>query len=114
MAKNEYGAPLDRNGYAPSILQEDTDACYICYGCREKLDRHEVFHDGTKKTRDKCKRLGLWVTLCNIQHHIFGAGSVHQNHKVDIKLKQAGQKAAMSAYGWSTERFIREFGRNYL
>ena len=27
---NEYGAELDRNGYAPSIVQDDTDCCYIC------------------------------------------------------------------------------------
>ena len=111
---NEYGAELDRNGYAPSIVQDDTDCCYICYGCHQKLDRHEVLHDGTKKTRDKCKRLGLWVTLCHKDHHIFGPGAVHQNHEVDLALKQAGQMAAMEHYGWTECDFIREFGRNYL
>jgi hypothetical protein len=31
-----------------------------------------------------------------------------------IALKQAGQSAAMQAYGWSTEEFIKQIGRNYL
>ena len=108
---NEYGAELDCNGYAPSIVQDDTDYCYICYGCREKLDRHEVFGGAN---RSKSKRLGLWVTLCHNEHHIFGPGAVHQNREVDLALKQAGQMAAMEHYGWTECDFIREFGRNYL
>ena len=29
---NEYGAKLDRNGYAPSIIQDEADeSCFICY-----------------------------------------------------------------------------------
>lgn len=108
---NEYGALLDSNGYAPSILQDDPDACYICYGCRGKLDRHEVFYG---PCREKSKRLGLWVTLCHSEHHIFGPGAVHQNRDVDLALKQAGQLAAMEHYGWTECDFIREFGRNYL
>lgn len=106
---NEHG--LDSNGYAPSILQDDTDSCYICYGCREKLDRHEVFFG---PYRDKSKRLGLWVTLCHHQHHIDGSRAVHQSRAVDLAIKRNAQKAAMDAYGWNTADFIREFGRNYL
>lgn len=108
---NDYGAPLDYNGYAPSILQDDPDACFICFGCAEKLDRHEVFYG---LCREKSKRLGLWVTLCHSEHHIFGPGAVHQNRDVDLALKQAGQLAAMEHYGWTECDFIREFGRNYL
>ena len=111
MAKNEYGAELDRNGYAPSILQDDLEACFICFGCHEKLDRHEVFGGAN---RQKSKRLGLWVTLCHNQHHIFGPRSVHQCREVDLALKRFAQRAAMLHYGWSVEDFIREFGRNYL
>lgn len=42
---NEYGAPLDRNGYAPSILQDDDSYCLICLGngYNDPLNRHEVF-----------------------------------------------------------------------
>lgn len=111
MAKNEYGAELDRNGYAPSILQEYESACFICFGCHEKLDRHEVFGGAN---RQKSKRLGLWVTLCHNQHHIFGPRSVHQCREVDLNLKRMAQQEAMIRYGWSVEDFIREFGRNYL
>ena len=29
---NEYGAKLDRNGYAPSIIQDEADeSCFVCY-----------------------------------------------------------------------------------
>lgn len=111
MAKNEYGAPLDENGYSPSILQDDENACFICSGCGEKLDRHEVFFGSD---RGKSKRLGLWVTLCHDQHHISGKNSVHQCWKTNLALKRFAQKAAMEKYGWSVDDFIREFGRNYL
>lgn len=49
MAVNEYGAELDRNGYAPSIVQEDADeCCAICYanGSKDPLNRHERYSAG--------------------------------------------------------------------
>ena len=61
---NEYGAKLDRNGYAPSIIQDEADeSCFICYanGYYDPLNRHEAFGGSF---RDKSKRLGLWVSLC--------------------------------------------------
>lgn len=47
---NEYGAPLDRNGYAPSILQDDDSYCLVCYGngYNDPLNRHEVFGGATE------------------------------------------------------------------
>lgn len=100
--------------YAPSIVQAYAgECCCICLanGYHDKLDRHEIFGGAY---RDKSKRLGLWVTLCHERHHIFGPDSVHQNARVSLALKRAGQRAAMETYGWSTEDFIREFGKNYL
>lgn len=41
--KNEFGACLDKNGYAPGIVTFDTDCCFLCGGQDEKLDRHECF-----------------------------------------------------------------------
>lgn len=41
--KNEWGAELDRNGYAPSIVQADTSKCFLCQRSGVKLDRHEIF-----------------------------------------------------------------------
>lgn len=75
------------------------------------LDRHEVFGGAYRK---KSKELGLWVLLCHHEHHIFGRDAVHNNRAKDMELKQEAQRAAMAAYGWDTEEFIAQFGRNYL
>lgn len=109
--QNEYGAPLDKNGYAPSIVQFDLCACWRCGSMQEKLDRHEAFGGAY---RQKSKRLGLWVMLCHNECHIFGDYAAHNCAMTAHKIKQAAQKAAMQQYGWSTEDFIREFGKNYL
>ena len=48
---------LDRNGYAPSIVQDDADeCCAICYanGGKDPLNRHEIFGGAY---RQKSKRL---------------------------------------------------------
>lgn len=114
MAVNEYGAELDRNGYAPSIVQEDADeCCAICYanGGKDPLNRHEIFGGAY---RQKSKRLGLWVSLCHDRCHQNGPNSVHQNAEANRALKVRGQRAAMEKYGWRKEDFIREFGKNYL
>lgn len=47
---NEYGVTLDRNGYAPSIVQ-DIEGCYYCATRCGKLDRHEVFHGASRKNQ---------------------------------------------------------------
>ena len=46
---------LDRNGYAPSILQDDLSVCFRCGRSCEKLDRHEVYGAAN---RQKSKALG--------------------------------------------------------
>lgn len=103
---NEYGATLDRNGYAPSIVQ-DIEGCYFCARRDGKLDRHEIFHGAY---RQKSKALGLWVTLCHSCHM-----ALHQkNARLDEILKRQGQREAMQLYGWTTAEFIQRFGKNYL
>lgn len=109
--QNEYGAVLDRNGYAPSIIQDNGYGCFLCDHNDDKLDRHEVFFGAS---RDKAKRLGLWVLLCHNDCHIFGKEAVHNNRANRILLQQAGQMAAMECYGWTVEDFRREFYKNYL
>lgn len=106
--KNEYGVQLDRNGYAPSIVTFDTGRCFLCEAQDERLDRHECFGGAL---RDKSKQLGLWVPLCHTRCHLYG---VHQRSDTRLQCQQAAQKAAMQQYGWNTEDFIREFGKNYL
>lgn len=103
--QNEYGMPLDSNGYTDSIIQADT-RCYLC-GRGGETARHEIFEG--RGRRDKCKRLGLWVRLCPSCH-----ARVHSEPKMYLPLKEDAQKAAMDKYGWDTVRFILEMGRNYL
>lgn len=113
MKTNEYGTPLDRNGYAPSIVQDSTDrCCYLCYanGHGDPLNRHEIFGGAYRK---KSKRLGLWVYLCHDRCHQ-GQSGVHNSTGKDIALKRAAQRAAMEQYGWDIDRFRQEFGKNYL
>lgn len=105
---NEYGARLDRNGYAPSIIQPDGERCWMCGMQDQKLDRHEAFPG---PFRTKAKRLGLWVLLCSDRcHH----GGVHKYRRDALVLKQTAERAAMIAYDWDLEKFIKEFGKNYL
>ena len=99
---------LDRNGYAPSIMQTDLGKCFRCGRTTGKLDRHEIYGNSN---RQKSKRLGLWVVLCHQDCHLNG---VHAQKKIADAMKQAGQVAAMKTYHWSKEDFIREIGRNYL
>ena len=106
MAKNEYGAPLDRNGYAKSIVQLG-DCCFRCGATGGKLDRHEIWGG---PYREKSKRLGLWVLLCHDTCHI---GGVHRDAEYAARLRRYAQGIAQEEYGWSTERFIQEFGKNY-
>lgn len=111
---NEYGTKLDRNGYAPSIIQYSggDPYCYTCWrnGNGDPLNRHEIFGGAY---RQKSKRLGLWVYLCHSRCHQ-GAGGIHNDAKLDLALKRIAQRRAMDAYGWSTQDFIAQFGRNYL
>lgn len=104
--KNEYGAALEGNGYAPSLLAVG-EGCVICGRSGGKVDRHEIFHGAY---RAKSKRLGLWCLLCHDCHM-----RLHQRDAAaDLYLKQAGQLAAMEVYGWTTGEFISQFGKNYL
>lgn len=106
---------MDKSGYAPSVMQDTVfePFCYLCgaNGALDNLDRHEVFGG---PYREKSKRLGLWVLLCHNDCHIFGPLAAHNNASTALRLKQDAQRRAMEAYGWSTEDFIREFGKNYL
>lgn len=103
--KNEYGDPLDKNGYLPSIIPA-IDGCCWC-GRGGDLVRHEIF--GGTGRRNKSKRLGLWVYLCPDCHK-----TVHENDFTSFILKRLGEMSARSTYGWSKEDFIREFGKSYL
>lgn len=99
-----------KNGYAPSIMQDDISFCYRCGRRDRKLDRHEPFGGAF---RDKSKALGMWIVLCHDDCHE-GRNGAHGDPAVNEQYRQEAQRAAMNAYGWSTKDFIREFGKNHL
>lgn len=116
MAINEFGVKLDKNGYAPSILQNVEDQCR-CYLCRRvgsswrKQDRHEVRLGGI--SREEAKGLGLWCMLCHDDCHE-GPNGVHLNREVGLWLKRQAQRASMRYYGWTEDDFRQRFGKSYL
>ena len=97
-----------------SILQNDPARCWLCgrYGTSaDPLDTHHVFFG---PYRSKSERYGLTVKLHHFSCHIYDRGAVHANRAVCRELQAEAQKAAMNEYGWTTEEFIRVFGRNYV
>ena len=100
---------MRKSEYAASIIQEDTDKCFICGRRGVKLDRHEPFGGGL---RQKSKRLGMWVALCHEpchMHLVHGGGGVFAKG-----LRQQAETAARATYGWTKEDFIREFYKSEL
>ena len=87
--------------------------CWLCgrNGAADRLDRHHIFPGAY---RDKSERYGLVVYLCHDRCHENGIYAVHHNAQTMRDLKRYGQQKAMEEQGWSTEDFIREFGKNYL
>ena len=105
---NEWGAELDRNGYAPSIVQADTSKCFLCHRSCVKLDRHEIFGNAM---RNKSKRMGLWVSLCHEPCHLTHA---HGCSDVMDWLHRIGEQACIDNYDFTIPMFRDEFYTNYL
>ncbi len=102
---NEFGVKLDRNGYAPSVIDE-TKVCFLCKK-RGDLARHEVFHGAN---RQKSKAYGAWVHLCPKCHQ-----ELHgKDPEIDKCLHTKGQIKVMEHYGWSVDDFRERFGKNYV
>lgn len=107
--RNEYGAVLDSNGYAPSLLG-DWSFCAICFQFAPKLQRHEVFHNDMGGTlREKSKRYGLWISVCPVCH-----ARIHAKPKAAEDLKAKAQRMAMKQYGWTVEEWRELFGKSYV
>lgn len=103
---NEYGVKLDRNGYAPSIAYQ-TGCCPLCGRRDRPLQRHEAFHGAY---REKSKRLGCWLYICDICHDRVH----HKDAALDLYVKRLMQTLATEHYGWNAEQFRKEYGKNYL
>ena len=92
-----------------------SDKCFFC-GTTNMLDYHHIFGGSY---RNKSTKYGLVVPLCHFGCHQFGKDSIHNGttplaNERRLYLKQYGQIKAMSEQGWSKEKFIKEFGQNYL
>lgn len=88
--------------------------CFLCCknGAEDPLDKHHAF--GGIGRRMKSDRYGLYVYLCHWECHIFGKKAVHKCEESRLKVQCYCQEKAMLENGWTTEDFIREFGKNYL
>lgn len=99
---------LDRNGYAPSLMQDNDREymeCFYCGRTSGKIDRHEIFFG---KNRKNSKREGMWCDLCRNCHYEVHSGDGQLNDY----LKREGQKTFEQER--SKEEFVRIFGKDYL
>ena len=75
--------------------------------------RHEIFF-GTAN-RKKSIKYGLVVFIRPEDHNMSEYGVHCRNgHEFDMYLKKLGQKRAMDEYGWTTDEFIKIFGKSYI
>ena len=89
-----------------SILQNRRE-CFVT-GQEYNLDEHHVFGG---KNRHKSELWGLKIYLTPYWHNMSDKG-IHFNKKLDIEIKKYAQKEFEKRYG--REKFIQEFGENYL
>lgn len=92
------------------VILQSRKECWVC-GYPNNLDPHHIFGAAN---RTKSERYGLKVWLCETHHNLNVPGDpgVHFNKELMTRLRQTGQRAFEVIYGH--ERFMREFGRNYL
>lgn len=98
---------LDKNGYAPSIMQKDK-YCYVSGMTNCDLVRHEIFGGAL---RTKSKQLGLWVYLTPYWHNMSDK-AVHFNKALDLRLKMEAQQKFEETH--THDEWMREIGKNYL
>lgn len=91
----------------------DGEYCWLCgrNGHDDPLDKHHIFGGAYRK---KSEKYGLTVLLCHHRCHIFGKEAAHQNAETMQMLHEYGQRKVMAEQGWTKERFIAEFGKNYV
>lgn len=87
--------------------------CFLCgkNGSSDPLDRHHVFGGGLRK---KSEKYGLVVDLCHHECHEYGRKAAHQCAETRDYLQRWAQKKVMQEQGWTLDRFVLEFGKNYL
>ena len=83
--------------------------CFLC-GKYCNCEVHHIFGGSFRKKSDK---YGLVVPLCHYCHNEPPHGVHHCRETAEI-LKRYGQRKVMREQGWTTEEFIKQFGRNHL
>lgn len=91
-----------------SIIQKEK-VCYIC-GTTSNLHKHHIFF-GTAN-RKLSEEDGCVVYLC-VNHHT-GLQGVHNNHRLDLDLKQKCERAWIRHFNKSIEDFIKRYGKSYI
>jgi len=92
-----------------SILQEDTEHCYICGA--KATEWHHIFNSYNKKNSEK---YGAMVRLCHECHNEPPNGVHHNSEKMKALQKEA-QAAIAEQEDWQTpEDVIEAFGFNLL
>lgn len=87
--------------------------CFLCKrnGRGDRLEKHHIFGAAN---RPKSEKYGLVVYLCGERCHRNGPYSTHQNKQVADYLHRYGQEKCMREQNWSVEKFVKEFGKNFL
>ena len=97
-----------------SIMVDNLSVCCVCGQTPTHI--HEVFGG---PFRAKSKQYGLCVGLCGPHHNLSNAG-VHYNKDLDLKFKQQAERMWIKTYcpddsfDEGVQKFIREFGKNYV
>lgn len=91
-----------------TIIQHEKQ-CLVCGSWN--IEDHHIFFGVSK--RPLSEKYGLKVWLCPTHHR--GTQGVHgrDGHKLDMELKQLGQKSFEYHYG-DRDEFIKLFGKSYL
>ena len=89
-----------------SIIQEDTDYCFVCGRYGTEI-HHTFFGNPNRKWSEKYKCV---IGLCP-EHHRGNTG-VHFNRELDLTMKRVAQRRFAEVY--PELDFLAIFGRNYL
>ena len=99
--KSEKLKKLEAKRY--SILTDNLTICYICQK-RRKDDLHELFGGSNRR---KSIEWGLVIPICRICHSEWKT-----NEEMRRKYQEEGKTKFYKLY--SKEKFLKEFGKNYL
>lgn len=82
-----------------------------CALCRRytQLEQHHVYSGPYRKKADK---YGAVIYICHDCHT--GRDGIQYNRQLADEVKGIFQERLMRQHNWTTQDFIREFGRNYI